>query len=223
MKPDTLRDQDEDFADAYWRRRAYVLTGVLLTAGLLMWACSGDEKDTRQVRAAGAASTPTPSATPSGALFPAALPTVTVTATARVTVTPAAPRRPGDACDPKSVVVALEGVKTVYAGTEVPAFRLTAVNTGAVPCTYDVGAGRLEVRITSGSDRIWSSADCVSGTGSSIQMLRRGIPYVGTVVWDRRRSAPKCAGTRSAARKGTYVATVRAAGTKIRRQVFHLR
>jgi hypothetical protein len=223
MRPDTLSGRDEDFADAYWRRRAYVLTGVLLTAGLLMWACSGDEKDTRQVRAAGAASTPTPSVTPSAALFPAVLPTVTVTATARVTVTPAVPRRPGDACDPKSVVIALEGGKTVYAAGEAPQFRLTAVNTGAVPCTFDVGAGRLEVRITSGADRIWSSADCVSGTGSSIQMLRRGIPYVGTVVWDRRRSAPKCAGARSPAREGTYVATLRGGGTKIRRQVFHLR
>lgn len=218
-----MRDDDEDIGDAYWRRRAYALTGVLVTVGLLAWACTGDDERTEKVRSAGARSTPSVSGGPVIPAIPTAMPTITVTATARVTVTPTVPRRDGDACDPKAVVVHLAGAKAVYAAAEAPRFQVTVVNTGTVSCTVDVGPARMELRINSGSDRIWSSADCPSGTGSSIQLLRRGIPYLGTLTWDRRRSSAKCAGDRDAARKGTYVAVLRADGLRAKRQVFHLR
>lgn len=216
-----MRHHDEELSDAYWRRRAYVLTGVLLTVGLLAWACSGGDDRKERLRNAGAVSTPSASATSAAAVAPSALPTVTVTAIARVTVTPAVPKKPGDACDPGNVVINLAGVKPVYAPGEQPVFQVTVVNTGSPACTFDVGPAGIELKITSGSDRIWSSADCATAA-SSIQLLQRGIPYVGTIGWDLRRSAPKCAGTRAPVRKGTYVAQIKAGDIKVRRQVFHL-
>ena len=50
MDSDTNRDQGE--ADAYWRRRVYVLAGGITVIGLVAWACSGSDhkKSTAQVR-----------------------------------------------------------------------------------------------------------------------------------------------------------------------------
>jgi hypothetical protein len=92
------------------------------------------------------------------------------------------------------------------------------VNTGRRGCTFDVGPKALQIRIASGNDRVWSSAQCVSGTGSTLQMLRRGVPYLATVDWDRKR----CDGS-SKAQPGTYVITATANGAKPRREIFRLR
>ncbi|GLZ15242.1 hypothetical protein Acsp04_54770 [Actinomadura sp. NBRC 104425] len=61
------------------------------------------------------------------------------------------------------------------------------------------------------------------GCGSRERTLRRGIPHVETVTWDRRRSTGDCRATGLTARPGTYVATVRADGLRPARRVFHLR
>ncbi|MEV7908647.1 hypothetical protein, partial [Streptomyces anulatus] len=97
------------------------------------------------------------------------------------------------------------------------------VNTGKVMCTADVGSRALEVRITSGPDRVWSSADCVSGETEDIHPLDRGIPYVRQIEWDRHRSGGDCGSERVAARAGTYVAVVHAPSLRSHKSVFHLR
>lgn len=204
--------------EAYWRRRAIALAGVLATVGLVTWACSGgDDDEGGPLRNAAVLSTP--SARPT----PFAMPTITVTATAKVTVRSAAPKRDGDACAPSDVVANLTPTAQSYQGKAQPQFRLSVVNTGDHSCTLGVGPKELEVRVSSGSDRVWSSADCVRGSGSSIQLLKRGIPYLSTVTWDRRRSSDGCAGGRDLARPGTYVAAVKAGKLKVGRQVFRLR
>src|SRR5690606_1620014 len=101
-----------------------------------------------------------------------------------------------------------------FTGSERPAFRITVVNTGRGPCAFDTGA--LDVRITSGSDRIWSSAECRRGDPST-KTLRRGVPHVETVTWDRERGC----GDGSPARPGTYVADLK--GTPANKHIFHLR
>lgn len=206
--------------DAYWRRRAIALAGVLGTVGLVAWACSGggnDDKAGGSVRNTTVVSTPTPSPTPF------AMPTITVTATAKVTVGAKPATRDGDACMPANVVVGLTPTAESYKGKAQPQFRLSVVNTGGRSCTLGVGPKELQIRVTSGSDRVWSSADCVRGSGSSIQLLKRGVPFLSTITWDRRRSSDGCAGSRDLARPGTYVVSVNAGKLKVKRQVFQLR
>ncbi|GLX00643.1 hypothetical protein [Microtetraspora sp. NBRC 16547] len=135
----------------------------------------------------------------------------------------AAPRRPGDACDPKDLVLSLRGGQQTYAGSAEPTFLMTIVSTGRVDCTVDVGPRMLETRIVSGNDRVWSTADCVSGEGTDIQMLKRGVPYVRTIRWDRHRSGADCAVKRAAALPGTYVAWTHADGLQSSKTVFYLR
>lgn len=228
--------QSSDDVDAYWRRRVLALGGVLASVGLVVWACSGSGgpgTSRTTVRNAAAVAHPIASPTPQSAAQPGTQPqtgslpqpTVTVTATAQVTVSPSPSRRPGDACDARDVVVGFAPTKDTYGKGERPQFRLSVVNTGRQACTFGVGPRELQVQIASGSDRVWSSAQCYGGSGSSIQMLQRGIPYGGTLEWDRHRSAPanNCSAHREEALPGTYTVIAKGGGIKTKRAVFRLR
>jgi hypothetical protein len=214
-RPDLDVEAGHGDTEAYWRRRVYVLAGGITLIGLIAWACSGEDhkRSTAQVR--NAAVTESPSA---GLSQPLATPTATVTVTATPSVAPPEKKGPGDQCDPRDVVVGITPTGTVFAGKRHPRFGLSVVNTGRRACTFDVGPKALLIRISSGPDRVWSSAQCAGGTGPSLQMLQRGVPYLATLDWDRKRCN---SATRAA--PGTYVIAVGAPGIKTRREVFRLR
>ena len=198
--------------ERYWRRRAAVLAGVLGAVAFVGWACSASGGDGPGAGTDDAGAT----ALPPGAAVPPAVPTVTVTAkvTRTATPSPAAERR--DGCAPGAVVVTLTPDSGAYGPGGRPVFRITAVNTGAEPCRFDVGRDHLDLRITSGQDRVWSSSECAPGPRSRLRTLRRGVPYVDVVTWDRRR----CTGDR--ARPGTYVASLHSDTARVPRRVFRL-
>ncbi|MEU8201907.1 hypothetical protein [Streptosporangium sp. NPDC049046] len=221
MDPDTFRG--DVGADVYWRRRIAALVGVLVVVAVVAWACSstGGPDDVRE-RSTSATGQQTPDP------LTAVLPTMTVIPSTSASPTPtpkaaARPRRPGEACVSPQLVLSMEGKGTIYPAGVQPRFVLTLVNVGKVMCTTDVGPRAMEMRITSGNDRVWSSSDCVGGDAVKIRELDRGIPYVRELVWDRRRSGGDCTADRAAALPGTYVAVVHAPGLKSRKAVFHLR
>ncbi|WP_068928079.1 hypothetical protein [Planobispora rosea] len=231
MDPDTFRS--DIGVDVYWRRRLAALIAVLVVVAVVAWACSSSEGP-QDVQAAQVAQTTSPGPDP----LLAALPTVTVTPTPpqnaasappspAPTPRPAKPsrpsKRPGELCDNADLVLGLQADGEVYGAGALPGFILTLVNTGKVMCVADVGPRSLEIRITSGNDRVWSSSDCVSGETENLRKLERGIPHVQVLKWDRHRSAADCRAERLRARPGTYVAAVRATGMKSRKVVFHLR
>lgn len=211
MGSDTESKQEE--ADAYWRRRVYVLAGGLTVVGLLAWACSGSghKRTTAQVRNS---AVPVSPAVP---VAPSPDPTATVTVTATPSVPPSARKGNGDACNPRDVVADLVSAKDAYRGGERPRFRLSVVNTGDHACTFDVGAKAMRLRIESGSDRVWASDRCGS-PASDLRMLRRGVPFIETLEWNRQR----CDGE-SRARPGTYIVSAAGRGVHARSQVFRLR
>ncbi|WP_433474874.1 hypothetical protein ACQPZP_40330 [Spirillospora sp. CA-142024] len=208
MGASTERDRAGSGLDQYWRRRAVALGGVLGAVGLLAWACTGgtggagEDEPIRNAGAADSASPPPP---------PSAMPTVTVT----TTTTPEPPEpADGGPCDDKDLVVSMSVPKNTYQGSERPEFRITVVNTGKGSCAFDTGS--LDVRITSGADRIWSSDGCRKGKAPK-ETLRRGIPYVDNVAWGRQRGCEAAAH----ARPGTYVAALK--GAKVKKLIFSLR
>ncbi|MFF0308651.1 hypothetical protein ACFYSC_14550 [Streptosporangium sp. NPDC004379] len=228
MDPDTFRSGIG--ADVYWRRRVVALIGVLVVVAVVAWACSSSKPE--RPRKEGAADRP---AGPDA--VSAALPTVTVTSSPGTPSPPspspspyaspsssaAADGRPGGSCSPADLVLSVRGTGEIYGPGDRPRFLLTLVNTGEASCRADVGPRAMEVRITSGADRVWSSADCVSGGTDDFHRLERGVPYVREVVWDRRRSDTECAAAGAVARPGTYVAAVGTPGLRGDRTVFHLR
>jgi hypothetical protein len=62
----------------------------------------------------------------------------------------------------------------------------------------------VAVVVTDGSRRVWSSADCVSGAGSNMTVLTRGVPAVLHLSWDLRTSSPGCSGARRLVPAGEY-------------------
>ncbi|TDC60640.1 hypothetical protein E1200_30125 [Actinomadura sp. GC306] len=197
-----MRGNAEGDPRAYWRRRAIALAGVVGSVGLLAWACTGGgDEPVKNAGAVESASPPPP---------PTAMPTVTVT----VTTTPEPePARDGGPCDDKDLVFTLSTPKSTFNGSEHPDFRITVVNTGKASCAFDTGS--LDVRITSGSDDIWSSAKCREGNQPK-KTLKRGVPLVETITWNRKRG---CGNENT--RPGTYVADLK--DKKAKKQIFHLR
>ncbi len=59
-------------------------------------------------------------------------------------------------------------------------------------CTFKVSPDSLVVKITSGSDRIWSSQDCPGAIRPSTVVVRSGVPAVVPVAWSGRRSDTDC-------------------------------
>lgn len=219
-----------DGGDVYWRRRMSVLVAVLVVVAVVAWACSSGGSGPERASSAHSS----PSATLTADPLLAGLRTL-----AMGTATPAAPspspapaipdpsappRQPGEPCAEEDLVLSMpNGKEEIYTGDARPEILVTLVNAGPVMCTADVGPRALEIRITSGVDRIWSTVDCPNGAGAELKKLERGVPYVRALSWDRRRSSPDCHATPTAALPGTYVATARLGNLRSGKAIFHLR
>jgi hypothetical protein len=233
MDPDTYRsDLEIEGPEVYWRRRMAVLIGILVVVAVVAWACSSLGSGPERASSAQTAASPAPDpllsalqATPTPLLSPSPSPSGKKGKDAKEKAErkPAAKRRPGEPCLRSDLVLDLRARGEVHLGTSRPQFMLTLVNTGRVMCTFDVGTRTMEILISSGPDRIWSSSDCTSGDGMDVQRLERGIPYVRLIQWDRHRSARDCRADRPRAKPGTYVATVRHPDIKSPKAVFSLR
>lgn len=71
-------------------------------------------------------------------------------------------------------------------------------------CTFAVSPQSLVVKITSGSDRVWSSQDCPSAVPTSTVVVRSGLATDVPVTWSGRRSDPTCSVSTGWALPGFY-------------------
>ena len=71
-------------------------------------------------------------------------------------------------------------------------------------CRRDLGPRAVELVVTSGADRVWSSADCSPGGSQGTITLPPGQADGQALTWPGTRSEPACAGSRAAAQAGTY-------------------
>ena len=111
-------------------------------------------------------------------------------------------------CSWHSIVLSLSAGQVRFGPGQVPDFSLSVVSTQPKDCSFNVGAGHLAVVVKEGSATIWSSADCAgsSGTRSLVTALRRGVPTVVSIAWNRKTSAPGCSGPVREVPAGTYTA-----------------
>ncbi len=92
-----------------------------------------------------------------------------------------------------------------YQPGRTPRFTVHAVSTESQPCHFDMGPRFVSVIIdSSGGRQIWSSADCVSGSGSHSVVLASGTGAALRVSWDRRASSAGCGDAGSLVPPGEY-------------------
>lgn len=193
-------------APVYWRRRAVVLVALLLALWLL-WrlltgVLGGDDTLEPQARA-------TPSASPTASTAASATPTPTPSAT------------PEACADDVLEVQATAETADVPPGARTP-FTLSVRNTGTAPCVRALGQGAVELVVTSGDDRVWSSDDCAPGGTVEQVVLAPGEASTARATWSGTRSAPGCPRDQPVAPAGTYRVTARVGELRVPGMVFRV-
>jgi hypothetical protein len=93
-------------------------------------------------------------------------------------------------------------------------FQLSLINGSDQTCMARVTPTNFELKIYSGSDRIWSTADCPSVIKPISRKLGSEHAVAWTLTWDGKRSKPDCRSAREAPRPGKYVATAQFEGAE---------
>ena len=112
-------------------------------------------------------------------------------------------------CPAGSVGVSSTTDALSYAAGISPVLTMTVTNTGVEPCEVNVGTSQMEFIVTSGSDRIFSSADCQQGGQDLQKTIAPNSVETAKFSWERLRSAPGCSEVPSNPNPGTYLFTAR--------------
>ena len=215
MEPDARRVAPGRLPErVYWFRRAFVVVCLAIIIALLMWLVSllgGAKTPSPAVTKAAAATTRTPSppdslqATelPAPAATTSTSPLAAATATDRPTTASASPT--AAACDPAVLTLDVTGPGAVKAGATAQ-FTVTVTNSGSDACAFTFDS-RFTFRIVSGTDPIWSTADCGQWAPTGSQTLAAGAAATWQTTWDRHRSQATCKVVPTTLKAGTYVAT----------------
>lgn len=224
-----LRPVGPEDPQVYWLRRAAILVGLVLVVVVVV-ALIRPGGSTRMAEPSASPTplllaTPTATATPEPAATaapqgtaPAAGQAPTAAVTPQTQPVPSAP----PACAPRDVRLALGGAEDAGLGTPTT-FSVQLTNGSAGPCSIAWEPGTAELRITSGSDRIWSTEDCDRWfTAVPAQVVEPGQALTAQVAWQGQRSYPGCKLASRPLQSGTYVATVEVDGAATAEKVLRL-
>lgn len=198
-------------SSVYWVRRALILVPLIalivaVILGLRALLPGGDDATSTTPTTAptsGQGETTTPNAQPSTPAPTAAAATASAAASPTIA-----------SCTAQQIKIVATTDKDSYPRDAKAKAKLgmTITNTSDTPCTMDFGNGPLELRVTSGSDRIWSSDDCQTEANSDMRTIQPGEAgrMVSTVEWALQRSAPGCRSVDTEVGLGNYRLIARA-------------
>ncbi|HWM73229.1 MAG TPA: hypothetical protein VNQ53_05790 [Nocardioides sp.] len=194
-------------ASVYWRRRVVVLgLGlVLLLVGGKLFGGDGDgDKDKAVDRATQISGEPTGS-----------VPTDPSTTGPKQPKKPKTPQepvlaQPDGPCEDSDIVIT-PTVAEAVAGRPV-AVTLELRTATAEACTWRVSAGHVTIKITSGTDEIWSSRQCPGAVPVQDVVVRSAVTTFVDVPWKARRSDDGCPVQTQWALPGTYHVAAAALG-----------
>ncbi len=112
--------------------------------------------------------------------------------------------------------------KASYSPRDLPVFQVNVVSTSAATCMIDTGPGALRVAVLHGGQVAWNSGACLHGASRHVITLRRGVPVVTSIAWNRHLTVAGCPSTVMAATDRTYTAVAQAAGAQSPGQAFRL-
>ncbi|MGK5672484.1 hypothetical protein ACSNOB_06530 [Micromonospora sp. URMC 106] len=218
----------------YWRRRAVVLGAGLLFLIVLLYSCTGSDRNAgRSGDAQPSAGAASPGASPEATgpvLSPqtgepspgasggpgAADPSGGTTTTDTPPPAPVVPAADDGTCTDAEITVTPVALPTSVVRGAVVDLQLKIKNRSERTCSRDVGADVQELFIKSGAEKIWSSDTCGTGKGSDVQSFTPGFERSYQVGWNGRDSS-KCASGVAAGPNppaGTYQVFARV-GTKL--------
>jgi hypothetical protein len=120
---------------------------------------------------------------------------------------------PTGPCPDSDVRVAPAMAEGAYAGGDV-ALTLEITTWDSPACTWEVSSDTIAVKLTSGSDRVWTSQECPRAVPTEQVVLRNSQPVLVDVTWSGRRSDPDCSRTTLWAEPGYYHVAAAAFGSE---------
>jgi len=93
-------------------------------------------------------------------------------------------------------------------------FKLSLINGSATSCLVTVDRKNFELKIYSGTDRIWSSDDCPTAVKTRSAKIKAEDALTWSMRWDGKRSRADCKTRPEIPRPGTYFATAQLDGAK---------
>jgi hypothetical protein len=208
----------------YWARRGVVFAAATIFVLALTLIVGGS--------GSGSAATPSPASADSGSPAPAspsavetavptpsfadistsATPTPTATKSPKLKASIRKPRQTAAAsCAAQELRPTLTAKRRI-APKHPTTFQLSLINGSAKTCVARVTRKNFQLKINSGSDRIWSTADCPSMIKPISRKLSPEHALAWSLTWDGKRSKSRCKSTSQALRPGRYVATAKLDG-----------
>lgn len=178
----------------YWVRRLLVLVVVLGVVALIWWLLPNGSDDTA----------PAANTAPSTSEISEPTPTETATSSPEPTKSKKTKSPEAPPCDDSDILVTATTDQPSYAPNASPTFTLSVANTSDESCLRDVGQSALELRVSSGGAKVWSSDDCSPGGSAKEMVLEPGEPFVQTLVWGRQLSEEGCPTPLEEAAPGEY-------------------
>lgn len=205
-------------ARVYWTRRLLVLAlvcALVFGVGRLLGGTPDEAAAPAAQPASGVVSAVTPSAVSTADARPGAV------ARPREKRTKPPLAMPTGPCQDSDVRVVPSLVQSAYAGEDVRlTLRLSTFESPA--CNWEVSADTVAVKLTSGSDRIWSSQQCPSAVPTEPVVLRETKVTLVDVIWSGRRSDSDCSRTTQWAQPGYYHVAAAALGSEPESEQFRL-
>ncbi len=175
---------DKPSARVYRRRRITVAVLALVLVGLIIWgatAIAGIFGGNDQPEAA-----------------------APVSATASPSAGESVPPSDSNSCKAEEIKITATTDQSSYASGEEPVLTLGIENTSERECEVNVGTSQQEFLISSGSDRIFSTVDCLDNGEDVLLSFAAGQKENAKFTWNRNRSAPGCKAVNVQPLPGTY-------------------
>jgi hypothetical protein len=225
-------------ARVYWVRRLLVLVIVVLVVAVVWWLLrahgssnpAGSTKPDAALSGLGA-TTSAPSAAPRSST-PPVNPQVSAKPTRHRHVAPYRQHRrlrkaqspqlppPTGTCSPADVGIAVSVPDSKVGQTTIATLSLTSLD-GAV-CTLQITPASMVLRVTSGSDVVWTSDDCPNLLPARQVVVRSDPAALYTWSWDGHRSVQGCVSPGSVAGPGRYEVEAALVGADVHMGAFDI-
>jgi hypothetical protein len=225
-----LRPVGPEPAWIYWLRRTMILgvglIVVVAAAAVIMKSSGASAVSADPPPAAPTWPTAPPVATPWASPTPSNLPSSTasspsstgsmsaspsgigasVTPTSTSTSNPTSTNSAHSTCEDSELRTTLTGKRSLKL-KEPATFELSVINGGEQTCAVTVDSKNFQLRIYSGSERIWSTRDCPSLVTPISTQLESQQAVGWKITWNGLRSASGCEHDSESLHTGNYVAT----------------